>query len=241
MRLLFIRHGDPDYEHDSLTEKGVREAECLGKFLKRERLDAVYVSPLGRAKKTAEIALAGRGDQRETLDWLREFAVPIAMPKTGEKHWIWDFYPSFLQEYPQLYSQEDWLSLPFIEQSSVPKQYKLVCDGVDTLLARHGYERVGNRYQAVQANRDTIAFFCHFGVTGVILSHLFNLAPVPLLQHFVAAPTSVTTVYTEEREEGIVSFRCARYGDVSHLVLSNEPVSFAARFCETFDDFSERH
>ena len=29
MRLLFIRHGDPDYEHDSLTPKGEREAELL--------------------------------------------------------------------------------------------------------------------------------------------------------------------------------------------------------------------
>ena len=25
MRILIIRHGDPDYEHDSLTEKGWRE------------------------------------------------------------------------------------------------------------------------------------------------------------------------------------------------------------------------
>ena len=29
MRLLFIRHGDPDYEHDTLTEKGRREAALL--------------------------------------------------------------------------------------------------------------------------------------------------------------------------------------------------------------------
>ena len=29
MKLLLIRHGDPDYTHDSLTEKGQREAELL--------------------------------------------------------------------------------------------------------------------------------------------------------------------------------------------------------------------
>ena len=29
MKLLFVRHGDPDYEHDSLTDKGVREADLL--------------------------------------------------------------------------------------------------------------------------------------------------------------------------------------------------------------------
>ena len=29
MRLIFIRHAEPDYEHDSLTEKGWREAKLL--------------------------------------------------------------------------------------------------------------------------------------------------------------------------------------------------------------------
>ena len=30
MRLIFIRHAEPDYEHDSLTEKGWREAKLAG-------------------------------------------------------------------------------------------------------------------------------------------------------------------------------------------------------------------
>lgn len=29
MRLIIVRHGDPNYEIDSLTEKGWREAEFL--------------------------------------------------------------------------------------------------------------------------------------------------------------------------------------------------------------------
>ena len=29
MRLLIVRHGDPDYSIDSLTEKGWKEAEYL--------------------------------------------------------------------------------------------------------------------------------------------------------------------------------------------------------------------
>ena len=32
MRIIFVRHGDPDYEHDTLTEKGHREAALLGKL-----------------------------------------------------------------------------------------------------------------------------------------------------------------------------------------------------------------
>lgn len=53
MRLLFIRHGEPDYEKDSLTEKGFREAEYLAEYLAGEKIDTCYVSPLGRAKDTA--------------------------------------------------------------------------------------------------------------------------------------------------------------------------------------------
>ena len=30
MKLLFVRHGDPDYEHDSLTERGRGAAQAWG-------------------------------------------------------------------------------------------------------------------------------------------------------------------------------------------------------------------
>ena len=33
MKLLIVRHGDPDYSIDSLTEKGWREAEYLSEKL----------------------------------------------------------------------------------------------------------------------------------------------------------------------------------------------------------------
>ena len=40
MRILIIRHGDPDYAKDSLTEKGWREAEYLADKLEKEKIDA---------------------------------------------------------------------------------------------------------------------------------------------------------------------------------------------------------
>ena len=42
MRILIIRHGDPDYEIDGLTEKGKREAALLAKRLEKEDITAVY-------------------------------------------------------------------------------------------------------------------------------------------------------------------------------------------------------
>lgn len=37
MRILIIRHGDPDYERDSLTEKGWREVELLAERLEKQK------------------------------------------------------------------------------------------------------------------------------------------------------------------------------------------------------------
>ena len=50
MRLLFIRHGDPDYSIDSLTPYGMKEAEALAEMLKNEKIDYMYCSPLGRER-----------------------------------------------------------------------------------------------------------------------------------------------------------------------------------------------
>ena len=46
MRLLIIRHGDPDYAKDSLTEKGKLQAQALAKRLAVHGLDRIYASPI---------------------------------------------------------------------------------------------------------------------------------------------------------------------------------------------------
>jgi probable phosphoglycerate mutase len=58
---------------------------------------------------------------------------------------------------------------------------------------------------------------------------------------FCAAPTSVTTLITEERDEGIASFRMSAFGDISHLYAAGEEPAFAARFCEMYSNKEERH
>ena len=61
MKLLFIRHGDPDYTIDSLTEKGWKEAEFLSEKIAALDVRDFYVSPLGRAKDTASCTLKKTG------------------------------------------------------------------------------------------------------------------------------------------------------------------------------------
>ena len=47
MKLLIVRHGDPDYTVDSLTEKGWKEAGFLSERLARLDVKEFFVSPLG--------------------------------------------------------------------------------------------------------------------------------------------------------------------------------------------------
>ena len=116
-----------------------------------------------------------------------------------------------------------------------------VYDGLDALIGKHGYRREGNLYRAVSPNNDTIVLFCHFGVTCVMLSHLLNVSPMVLWHGFITAPTSVTTLITEERREGIVYFRTNTLGDISHLYKYGEEPAFSGRFCEMFANKDERH
>ena len=57
MRLLFVRHGDPDYKNDCLNEIGRREARALAALGPRIDWGTSFVSPLGRAQETAAIVL----------------------------------------------------------------------------------------------------------------------------------------------------------------------------------------
>ncbi len=54
MKLLIVRHGDPDYSIDSLTETGWIEAELLSDRLCKLDVKAFYCSPKGRARDTAK-------------------------------------------------------------------------------------------------------------------------------------------------------------------------------------------
>ena len=47
MRLLLIRHGDPDYVHDDLTGTGKKEAALLAERIAPMHVREYFVSPLG--------------------------------------------------------------------------------------------------------------------------------------------------------------------------------------------------
>ena len=246
MKLLLIRHGDPDYTRDSLTEKGCREPRLLADRLAGLDIKACYVSPLGRAKDTAaytlqEIKRRGKEILPVECDWLREFAPVIDRPDApGQKRIAWDWLPQDWLAEGRFLDCRKWYEPEAMAKGKVREEYEWVTGSFDRLLADHGYRRDGRVYRAERVNNDTILLFAHFGVTCVLLGHLLNISPMALWHGFCAAPTSVTTVITEERRKGIAYFRVNGFGDISHLYVKAEPPAFAARFCECYDNEGER-
>lgn len=235
MRIIFIRHGDPDYVNDTLTEKGRVEAEMLSERVKKWEVKEFYCSPLGRARDTADYSLRKMGRQAHICDWLQEFYYPIKDPKTGGKRIAWDFMPDYWTREPLMYDKDNWVKAPIMKTGEIEEKYKLVTGRLDKLISKYGYERCENYYKAVRPNRDVIVIFCHLGVTFVMLSHLLGISAPVLWQQFFIAPTSVTEVCTEEREKGNAAFRVKKFGDVSHLYAAGEVPSDSGFFSETFE------
>ena len=238
MKILIIRHGDPDYENDSLTETGKKEAKLLAEMMKNVKADACYQSPLGRAKETASYSLKAMNMTAEELPWLREFAPKVKRPeKTGV---AWDFVPADWTNMPHAYEYDRWFEEKVLEDAHVKEERDWIYENFHELLKKHGYEKEGRLFKAIRPNNDTIVLFCHFGLECVLLSYMLNLSPFALWHTTCALPTSVTEVVTEERREGIAQFRMLRFGDISHLYAAGALPSFSGRFRECYFNEDER-
>src|SRR5258708_13888695 len=89
VELWLIRHGETEWslsgKHTSgtdisLTEHGRRRAEELGEYLKGKKFEAVFVSPMQRARETC--AIAGFGDVAAVDEGLREWDYGVYEGKT---------------------------------------------------------------------------------------------------------------------------------------------------------------
>lgn len=238
MKILFLRHAEPDYVHDSITEKGKIEASCLAKLLKEEypEIKDIYCSPLGRARATCKYTLNLFSKDATECSWLREFDASISRPDdNSKKHIAWDWLPEDMDNHSILYTP-NFMNDPILQDSDFKEKYDAVINGFDNILKDHGYVRNGTYYKVEEENHDTIAIFSHFGVSTIMISHLMNISPYPMWIHSVALPSSLTEFISEERREGKALFRMNRFSSYSHLEINGEKPSFAARFCETYSD-----
>lgn len=249
MRIILIRHGDPDYANDALTEKGVREAGLLSDRIVKWPVNQMdfYCSPLGRARQTASYTLKRIDRTALTYDWLKEFSYKIEDPVTGRIGVPWDFMPEYWTQIPQMYDRNEWKKTDIYRSNpELLPAYEEACEGLDGILSEYGYQRHHNYYintktskrqdesQNAELKHDTIVIFCHLGITCVMMSHLLGISPALLFHSLYLAPTSVTILNTEERMNNAAAFRAQVIGDTTHLLQGGEPISESGAFTEIF-------
>ena len=230
-----IRHGDPDYANDSLTPRGDREASLLAESTGRFDITHFYVSPLGRAQRTASFLLEKTGKTAVTCDWLQEFYFTIIDEETAKPTIAWDFLPDYFIPNGDLHDKDEWYNTAVMKSGDIAKHYFEVTTAFDKLLEKHGYKRRADGvYEVVEHNDDVLVFFCHFGITSLLTGYLTGIAPPTLWQGFFMAPTSISIIGSEERKPGQAAFRVQVYGDASHLTEAGEPLSASGYFTDMF-------
>jgi probable phosphoglycerate mutase len=160
MELLIIRHGLPvrrelteGVADPELAPEGREQADHLARYLESERIDAIYASPLARAKETAAPLAAALG-----IDVL-------ISPGVAE----WDQNSPEYVPVEELKAANDprWQAMLAGEWESDESEEEFrarMLDAIETIISDHRGDRV--------------AIVCHGGIINGYLSHVLGLADV---------------------------------------------------------------
>jgi probable phosphoglycerate mutase len=211
--ILLVRHADPDYENDTITRLGHAQAEALAEALADVAIDAIYCSPLGRARDTMQYVARRTGLTSTTLDWLRELDGRYGRDDEGADLWAWNCTaPGTLARGPA--TLENWSDhVPYGKKMAVvaAELYRQF----DEFMAGFGLQRDGARYKVNGKPEGTIALFCHEGLIKTLMPHLIHM-PLPVVYSQVSVCPSSRTSFAFEVEDGFGAFRAMTINDCSH-------------------------
>jgi probable phosphoglycerate mutase len=209
LEILLIRCGDPDYANDNLTDRGVWESQMLASRLAKVEIDAIYVSPAGRAQDTCRYTCQRKNMQATTLDWLLERPI-----KRGSVY-LWEAPGETFLQADMLPTLDDWQSI----DGAMPEgreQYEVVGRGFDELLELYGYVRDGHWYGVGSASDKRIAIFAHKGVIMTLLARLLHWSMPMLYVSLEINCTGVTPIEMVEKG-GHAHPKALAINDLSHL------------------------
>lgn len=225
MRIIFVRHGHPDYTLDCLTELGHLQAEAVAQRLKDEPIKTIYSSGKGRAIETAQhIANTVGLHLQEPLLFMNEIAwrAPEGsdVPHNGQP---WAMVSEMVTNGQDLFSLNWQEEEPFCRHTKLLNLIPPMTADFDQFLTNFGLEREGNYYRVHKNNDDTIVIASHAGSSSVILSHLFNI-PLPMVLKAMSPNFTAATVVDISGEEGaLVSPDFEIMNDARHIAdLSTE-------------------
>ena len=201
MRIIFVRHGHPDYTKDCLTELGHKQAEAVAERLKDEKIDKFYSSSCGRAYETALHIAEGRNMEVEKLDFMREIGWGPAGSDKGENGYDpWTLSARMVERGQSLMSPTWPFEDPF-NTSFTSDRTLLVGEAFDKWLEGFGIIREGSLYRMGKPVYNTILLASHGGSSSAVMSRIFNL-PMPFVSRAILPSFTAVTVINFWAEEG---------------------------------------
>lgn len=219
MRIIFVRHGHPDYILDCLTELGHLQAEAAAQRLKDEPISAIYSSDKGRAIETAEhIAKAVGLPIKESFEFIREGSWGPLDPEDTLPHKgnPWMVCSDLVKEGRSMV-RTDWQTTEPFRRSKMLEMEQRISAGMDSLLSEYGLDREGEYYRVREQNNSTIVMASHAGASGMALSHLFNI-PFPLvIKSFSPNFTAITVVEFDGEQGDLTTPSFELLNDARHI------------------------
>lgn len=207
MILYIIRHADPDYANNTITEFGWEEAHALADWLKDVKIDRIYASPLGRALDTAAPTCKEKGLEPTILPWTAESMDYMESHRfTPECNCSYSFdLQHGVHNFKDHYEENRMATVENMIKSS------------DEFLASCGYSREGAFYRITNHNHDSIAVFCHGGFGCAWIAHLLNTAPGVMYPGISLNTSSVTTFEFRNSDTGFTRPVLKRLGEIDHI------------------------
>ena len=177
MRIVFVRHGEPDYARDCLTERGRIQAAAAAERLRDEGIEEIWSSPMGRARETAAATSKVLDLPVKTLDYMRElrWGSIDGTPVPADGH-PWDLADEMAGQGWDL-TNPGWREHPFFANNLVTANADFVAAKTDEWLLSLGYARNGAYYWCTRTDSEqrTVALFSHGGSSAAAMGHILNL------------------------------------------------------------------
>ncbi|MCR4734533.1 MAG: histidine phosphatase family protein [Treponema sp.] len=206
MRLIFVRHGDPNYELDCLTELGHKQAKITAQRLLGEGIEAVFSSPQGRARQTAQPFLELSGIKNmQILDFMKEIRYGLEDDLYNPEYSPWLYVDQLVNQGVDL-QNPDWRNFPLFLDNTATIDIENVQNNTDKWLESLGYKREGLYYRNIckDNSQHSYVLFSHGGSSTALLSHILNI-PFPLLCASLHIPHTGITILRFDRTPGKLS------------------------------------
>jgi len=225
MRLIFVRHGEPDYVHDCLTEHGKEQAQAAAVRLAPEGIEEIYSSPNGRALETASYTAKQLGLPVKQLDYMHE--INWGGPDVPENGHPWTLADWMISEDDFDFYHKDWRQHPYFANNIALQEYDYVSGKFDAFMEQYGYHHEGTRFLCTTDCDRTIAVFSHGGSGACVLAHLLAL---PFPYTLTVLPYDLTSIIILEfpvKKGEYVHPRVELFNDISHTRRSEGGPAFS--------------